>query len=300
MTGREVVVLFEGHYHGHLEEGLVDLEGGHEAPIQRGLSKSVTGRTRIAQFNDPDTLAAVLAPDDVAIVLTEPALTNMIHFLPPAAGWHAELRRLTREHGTLLALDETHTHVIGEHGATGLWELEPDIVTIGKAVAGGIPMGAYGVTTALAPELDVERDLATGGTLFGNALSMAAARAALGEVLTPAAYAQTSALGARLAEGITWAHRRGRPPVDHLSVRPQSRSVVRTRAADGRRSVAPGRRRDSRGSSASGWPTGGSGRRSPVPDRPSRSRRSRPMSTATSTPTPSCSARSRREGYSPT
>lgn len=201
-TGREVVLLFEGHYHGHFEEGLVGLEAGEPTPLQRGLSKGVTGRVRIAQFNDADSLERALAPGDVAIVLTEPALTNYVHFLPPAAGWHEELRRLTRDHGTVLALDETHTHVVGSGGATGLWGLTPDIVTIGKAVAGGIPLGAYGVSGSLAAELDVHREVATGGTLFGNPLSLAAAKATLTEVLVPDAYARTTALGGRLADGI--------------------------------------------------------------------------------------------------
>jgi len=202
VTGREVVVLFEGHYHGHFEEGLVDVSSGAAAPVQRGLSKGVTGRVRIAQFNDLDLLREALAPKDVAIVLTEPALTNGVHFLPPAEGWHDGLRALTREHGTVLALDETHTHVVGEGGATGLWHLAPDIVTIGKAVAGGIPLGAYGMTTELGAELDVARNVATGGTLFGNPLSMAAARAALTEVLVPEAYVHTAELGRHLADGI--------------------------------------------------------------------------------------------------
>lgn len=202
VTGREVILLFEGHYHGHFEEGLVDIADGQAAPIARGLSRGVTGRVRIAQSNDPQGLAEALAPGDVALVLTEPALTNNIHFLPPQPGWHDELRRLTREHGTLLAYDETHTHVVGSGGATGLWGLDPDIVTIGKAVAGGVPMGVYGVAETLAPELDVAREVAAGGTLFGNPLSAAAARAALGEVLVPAAYTHTTALGDRLADGV--------------------------------------------------------------------------------------------------
>src|SRR5215469_4656216 len=151
--GREVIVLFEGHYHGHFEEGLVDLKDGRPSATQRGLSKGVTGRVRIAQFNDPDTLRAALEPGDVALVLTEPAMTNSIHLLLPEPGWHEALRDLTRRHGTLLAIDETHTHVVGPGGATGMWRLDPDIVTIGKAVAGGLPMGAYGVTAALGGQL---------------------------------------------------------------------------------------------------------------------------------------------------
>jgi len=202
VTGRDVVVLFQGHYHGHFEEGLVDLTDGAESPVQRGLSKGVTGRVRIAQFNDPATLRAALEPGDAALVLTEPAMTNYVHLLAPEPGWHEALRDLTRQHGTLLCLDETHTHVVGPGGATGLWQLSPDIVTIGKAVAGGLPLGAYGVTAELGEQLDAARNVATGGTLFGNPLSAAAARAALTEVLVPEAYQHASALGGELADGI--------------------------------------------------------------------------------------------------
>jgi glutamate-1-semialdehyde 2,1-aminomutase len=202
VTGREVIVLFQGHYHGHFEEGLVDLADGQASPVQRGLSKGVTGRVRIAQFNDPDTLRAALEPGDVALVLTEPAMTNYIHLLLPEPGWHEALRALTRQYGTLLGLDETHTHVVGPGGATGLWHLDPDMVTIGKAVAGGLPMGAYGVTAGLGEQLDAARNVATGGTLLGNPLSAAAAKAALTEVLLPGAYAHTAALGSELADGI--------------------------------------------------------------------------------------------------
>lgn len=202
VTGREVIVLFQGHYHGAFEEGLVDIDDGQARALQRGLSKGVTGRVRIAQFNDAGLLRQALEPGDVALVLTEPAMSNTIHLLAPEPGWHAELRAITSEHGTLLAIDETHTHVVGPGGATGLWGLRPDIVTIGKAVAGGLPMGAYGVTAELASELDAARNVATGGTLFGNPLSAAAAKATLTRVLTADAYARTTALGAELADGI--------------------------------------------------------------------------------------------------
>jgi len=202
VTGREVVVLFEGHYHGHFEEGLVDLADGQARTVQRGLSRGITGRVRIAQFNDPSTLRTALEPGDVALVLTEPAMTNGIHLLLPEPGWHEALRELTRQHGTVLAIDETHTHVVGPGGATGMWQLEPDVVTIGKAVAGGLPLGAYGVTAELGDQLDVARNVATGGTLFGNPLCAAAARAALTQVLLPEAYQHTTALGGELADGI--------------------------------------------------------------------------------------------------
>ena len=202
VTGRDVIILFQGHYHGHFDEGLVDTDGGQAAAVQRGLSKGVTGRVRIAQFNDAGTLRRALEPADVALVLTEPAMTNSIHLLLPEPGWNAALRALTRQYGTLLGIDETHTHVVGSGGATAMWQLQPDMVTIGKAVAGGLPMGAYGVTAELGEQLDAACNVATGGTLFGNPLSAAAARAALTEVLVPGAYAHTTALGAELADGI--------------------------------------------------------------------------------------------------
>jgi glutamate-1-semialdehyde 2,1-aminomutase len=222
VTGRETIVLFEGHYHGHFEEGLVNAEDGQVVVTQRGLSKGVTGRVRIAQFNDADALRQALEPGDVALVLTEPAMTNWIHMLLPEPGWHDALRDLTHQHGTLLAIDETHTHVVGPGGATGLWQLRPDMVTIGKAVAGGVPMGAYGVTAELGEQLDVARNVATGGTLFGNPLSAAAAKAALTEVLVPAAYAHTSALGGELADGIEAAIRSAGLPWTVIRLGPRS------------------------------------------------------------------------------
>jgi glutamate-1-semialdehyde 2,1-aminomutase len=222
VTGRDVIVLFQGHYHGHFDEGLVDFDGGQATTIQRGLPKAVTGRVRIAQFNDADTLRRALEPADAALVLTEPAMTNSVHLLAPEPGWHEALRALTRQYGTLLGIDETHTHVVGSGGATAMWQLEPDIVTIGKAVAGGLPMGAYGVTAELGGQLDAARNVATGGTLFGNPLSAAAAKAALTEVLVPSAYAHTTALGTQLADGIEQAIRSAGLPWTVIRLGPRS------------------------------------------------------------------------------
>ena len=287
VTGREVIVLFQGHYHGHFEEGLVDLADGRAVPVQRGLSKGVTGRVRIAQFNDPDLLRAALEPGDVALVLTEPAMTNNLHLLLPEPGWHQALRDLTRQHGTLLAIDETHTHVVGPGGASGLWQLEPDIVTIGKAVAGGLPMGAYGVTAGLGEQLDAARNVATGGTLFGNPLSAAAAKTALTEVLVPDAYAHTSALGSRSPMGSS---RQSARPGCHG---PRSGSAPAPGSGTAR-CPAPGRRRtrlpitNSPGSSGPGSPTAASGKRCPAPAPPPPSPPPARTSPATSTPTASC------------
>ena len=191
-------MLFQGHYHGHFEEGLVDLEDGQAAAVQRGLSKGVTGRVRIAQFNDPDTLRAALEPGDVALVLTEPAMTNSMHLLLPEPGWHAALRAPDPRSTAPCWPSTRRTPTSSAPAARpALWQLDPDIVTIGKAVAGGLPMGAYGVTAELGEQLDAARNVATGGTLFGNPLSAAAAKAALTEVLVPDAYAHTTAAGRR-------------------------------------------------------------------------------------------------------
>jgi glutamate-1-semialdehyde 2,1-aminomutase len=207
-TGRDQVLLFDGKYHGHLDETLVGLAGGRLAPEEAGLPADVTRRTVVIPFNDPSALRAALATRRIALVLTEPALTNNVGLLLPDDGFHTGLRAATSETGTLLAYDETHTQVVGPGGLTTRWGLRPDIVTIGKSIAGGVPLGAYGMTEEVAGVLarsghdDSTPVVATGGTLFGNPLSMAAARAAMGEVLTAGAYAHSQRLGAELADGL--------------------------------------------------------------------------------------------------
>ncbi len=208
-TGRDKVLFFDGKYHGHFDEVLVELQDGRLVPGERGLPRDVTSKTAIVQFNDIDALREVLETREIAIVVTEPVMTNNVGLLLPDDGFHEELRRLTRETGTLLAYDETHTQVVGPGGLTRMWDLHPDVVTVGKSLAGGVPMGAYGMTPEVAAVLDrpAGRDdeqplVATGGTLFGNPLQMASARATMGEVLTPEAYAHTQVLGGRLADGI--------------------------------------------------------------------------------------------------
>ncbi len=209
LTGRDKVLFFDGKYHGHFDEALVDLRDGTLVPEEGGLPRDVTSKTKIVQFNDPDALRAALEPRDVAVVITEPTLTNNVGLLLPDPGFHDALRAITRETGTVLAYDETHTQVVGPGGLTRMWSLQPDVVTIGKSIAGGVPLGAYGMTEAVAGTLqrpdgrfDEKEAIATGGTLFGNPLSMAAARATMGAVLTDDAYAHTQVLGARLADGI--------------------------------------------------------------------------------------------------
>ncbi|HEX2234919.1 MAG TPA: transaminase, partial [Actinomycetota bacterium] len=211
-TGREIVLVFDGKYHGHLDATLVVLEGDRVVPEQRGLPSSITGQARVVQFNDTSGLEAALAPRDVALVLLEPALTNAGVILPEA-GFHDALRALCRATGTLVAIDETHTLVAAYGGLSREWGLEPDFLTLGKSIAAGVPLGAYGMTDAIAgliapPEehavvsgVSID-EVATGGTLFANALSMAAGRAALEDVLTEDAFERAGSLGARMADGL--------------------------------------------------------------------------------------------------
>ena len=210
-TGRDKVLLFDGKYHGHFDQTLVEWNAaGQLVPEERGLPAGVVEQTRLVAFNDLEALARALERRDIALVLTEPALTNNFGLIMPEPGFHAALRELTRAAGTLLAYDETHTQVVGPGGLTAKWGLKPDFVTAGKSIAGGVPFGAWATTDAVADLLtqvkgaDGERSnlVAIGGTLFGNALSLAAARATLFEILTPEAYAHTQRLGARLAEGM--------------------------------------------------------------------------------------------------
>ncbi|HET7899857.1 MAG TPA: aminotransferase class III-fold pyridoxal phosphate-dependent enzyme, partial [Candidatus Nanopelagicales bacterium] len=209
VTGREVVAFFDGHYHGHFDETLVGIDDGVLVAEEAGLPSDVVDRVLVLPFNDVAELERALASRTVAAVLTEPAMTNNVGLVLPVDDYHQQLRRITREAGTLLVLDETHTQVVGPGGLTRMWSLEPDIVTIGKSIAGGVPLGAYGMRAEVAEVLQrpLGRDdpkplVATGGTLFGNPLSMAAARATMEEVLTDEAYAHATALGERLAQGL--------------------------------------------------------------------------------------------------
>ena len=209
LTGRDGVLMFDGKYHGHFDEALVELADGEVVAEEAGLPGDVGSRTTIVPFNDIDAVERALAGGQIALVMTEPAMTNNVGLQFPDEGFHKALRDLTRTTGTLLAYDETHTHVVGSGGLCRKWALEPDLITVGKSIAAGIPMGAYGMTPEVAAVLirddgrdDEKPQVAVGGTLFGNALSMAAARATLSDVLTDDAYAHSQRLGAKLADGL--------------------------------------------------------------------------------------------------
>jgi glutamate-1-semialdehyde 2,1-aminomutase len=209
VTGRRKILVFAWCYHGSVDEAFALKRDGRVVarPGNVGPPVDLAETTRVAEFNDPEDLEAELAHQDVAAVLMEPALTN-IGIVLPEPGFLETVRGLTREHGTLLINDETHTFSAGPGGATAAWGLEPDIVTIGKAIAGGVPSGAFGITEELAERIAAERDAdlvdtgGVGGTLAGNALSLAATRATLEHVLTDAAFEHMTARATRFANGV--------------------------------------------------------------------------------------------------
>jgi glutamate-1-semialdehyde 2,1-aminomutase len=215
LTGREIVLMFDGKYHGEGDATLVVQEGAEVVAESRGLPAGIGAQARIVQFNDVAALESALQPGDVALVLAEPAMTNA-GFLLPQPGYLEELRRVTRDTGTLLAIDETHTLVCAYGGLAGDWRLEPDFLTLGKALAAGVPLATYGmreeIASLIAPPKQSRTvsgvfvdEVATGGTLFANALSMAAGRAALLDVLTEEAFKRTASLGERMAAGLRMA-----------------------------------------------------------------------------------------------
>jgi glutamate-1-semialdehyde 2,1-aminomutase len=208
LTGRPKVLVFNHCYHGTVDESVIELEDGvpRSRPGNVGPPVDPTITTKVVEFNDLAALEQALAPGDVAAVLTEPALTN-IGIVLPDPGYHEAMREITRRTGTLLIIDETHTMSTGPGGYTAAHGLDPDILTVGKAIAGGVPIGAYGLRRELADrimaaDVDLEDVGGIGGTLAGNALSLAAARATLGEVLTDEAFAHMIPLAERFTAGV--------------------------------------------------------------------------------------------------
>ncbi len=209
VTQRPVIVVFDGCYHGMVDDAFVVLKDGAAAmkPGLLGQVQDLTTTTRVVPFNDLEALEAALAPGDVAAVLAEPVMTNCGMILPEP-GFHDALRRLTREAGTLLIIDETHTISTGPGGYTRAQGLEPDIFVLGKAIAGGIAAAVWGVTAELSARMDEAQarigpgQSGIGTTLSGNALAMAAMRAMLSEVMTDAAYTWMLAGADRLVAGL--------------------------------------------------------------------------------------------------
>ena len=209
-TGRPKVLAFSYCYHGSVDETFVVLgadgstqpRGGNVGP-----AVPVSQTSRVAEFNDLASVEAAFAHGDVAVLVMEPALTN-IGIVLPEPGFLDSVRELCTRYGTLLLIDETHTFSAGPGGCTAAWGLQPDIFVIGKSIGGGIPTGAYGITEAVAAlvrshaEVDLVDVGGVGGTLAGNVLSTAAMRATLDEVLTDAAFEHMIDLATAFREGV--------------------------------------------------------------------------------------------------
>lgn len=207
ITGRSRILVFNGCYHGAVDDVFVDLRDG--IPELRrslvGQVYDVREHTVVIEFNDLAALEAELARGDVAAVLTEPALTN-VGMVLPEPGYLDAMRELCTQHGTLLVFDETHTISSGYGGHTGTYGPLPDLFVLGKPVAGGLPCAVYGFSSKVAEQMEKCRaegetgHSGIGTTLSANALALAAMRACLTEVMTPAAYAHMLPLAEHLAE----------------------------------------------------------------------------------------------------
>lgn len=215
ITGRPLVAVHEYCYHGSVDETFAVLDRAPGAPAGRTVARRGNigpavdpgFTTRAVPYNDLEALDRALEDRKIAALLIEPALTN-VGIVLPHPGYLEGVREITRRHGTILIHDETHTICAGPGGMTGAGGHEPDMLVIGKTIGGGIPVGAYGMTWDLSDAIRAavpieDSDVGgIGGTLAGYALSMAATRAALGEVLTAAAFERMLPLAARWERGV--------------------------------------------------------------------------------------------------
>jgi glutamate-1-semialdehyde 2,1-aminomutase len=210
LTGRRKILVFNWCYHGTVDETLAVLDDRGEVVARPGnLGPPIDPRvtTRVVEMNDVAGLEAALAHGDVACVLAEPALTN-IGIVLPEPGFHAALRELTRRHGTLLVLDETHTLCAGPGGCTAADGLEPDLLVVGKSIGGGVPIAAYGMSAEVAERVGAalagdDTDVSgVGGTLAANPLGLAAARGTLANTLRDNDFAVAIPLADRWAQGV--------------------------------------------------------------------------------------------------
>jgi glutamate-1-semialdehyde 2,1-aminomutase len=209
ITQRKYILVFNYCYHGTVDETFITINEDGPGPRRGNLGPPVNPNetTKVIEFNDIDALEAALAPGDVACVLAEPVMTN-IGIIHPDPGYHDALRDLTQRTGTLLIIDETHTICTGPRGYTGEFGLTPDIFTLGKPLAGGVPAAVYGFSQDVADRFHSilrleDSDVGgIGGTLAGNALSIAAMRATLKYVLTESAYKKAIDLSNRFAHGV--------------------------------------------------------------------------------------------------
>lgn len=209
-TQKQTVLVFNGKYHGHIDDTMAEPDDDRSLGFRHNFHQ----HTVHVEFNDLEAVENAFKHHDIACIICEPALTN-IGVVHPQPGFFDALRKLCDQNQCLLIIDETHTQICAWGGLSRAWNIQGDMLTLGKTVAAGIATGVYGMTQEIADfvanhlEADNAQDargangsLALGGTLFGNALSMAAAKVALNEILTKPAYEKSTLLGQQLANGL--------------------------------------------------------------------------------------------------
>ena len=210
ITGKSKIIVIDRCYHGSVDETFATLDdAGHTVAREGNLGAPVAldQTTRVVEFNDLAAMEAALAKGDVAAILMEPAMTN-VGIVLPEEGYLYSVEKLAKKYGALLIIDETHTISVGAGGMTADLGLKPDFLTIGKAIGGGIPTGTFGMTREVAASIAAKVELeiidtgGIGGTLAGNALSLASMRATLTQVLTEENFARMIELGTRWSDGV--------------------------------------------------------------------------------------------------
>src|SRR6202171_5621134 len=209
ITQRSKILVFHYCYHGTVDETVASLHDGVVGPRRGNIGPPVNlaETTRLVEFNDLNALESALKHHDVACILAEPAMTNVGIILPDDGYWKSA-RELARRYGSLLIADETHTICAGPGGCTAKWKLDPDMLVFGKAIGSGIPGATFGVSEEVAQRITARISLedcdvgGIGGTLAGNALSLAAMRVTLEHVLTPAAFERMIPLAKRFTDGV--------------------------------------------------------------------------------------------------
>ena len=222
LANRPKILVYNECYHGSIDEALVHigpngtLELRSEYDINPGIPKDAL--TRVVEFNDVDSLEEALSHKDVACVLAEPVMTNCGMVLP-VPGYHEKLRELCTKYGTYLILDETHTFSSGPGGYTATHGLKPDFITLGKCIAGGIPVAVYGFGTEIRDRVNttfgkkgLSDPMGIGGTLSGNAFAVNAMKATLKHVATPSAFEHMIKGANRMADGLEASIKKHRVP----------------------------------------------------------------------------------------
>ena len=210
ITGKSKIIVIDRCYHGSVDETFATLDDAGNTVAREGnlgAPVALDQTTRVVEFNDLAAMEAALAKGDVAAILMEPAMTN-VGIVLPEDGYLYAVEKLAKKYGALLIIDETHTISVGAGGMTADLGLKPDFLTIGKAIGGGIPTGTFGMTREVAASIAAKVELeiidtgGIGGTLAGNALSLASMRATLTDVLTEENFTRMIELGTRWSDGV--------------------------------------------------------------------------------------------------